>query len=80
MRVLLVGAGEAGDEGALLGAEPGRAARGGVLGHALGTRGGWDGDVAARVAQQPLEQRLRPGDDAEGAQRLAEKIRKAPLP
>src|SRR4051812_31868275 len=50
--------------------EPRRRAGGRVLVHAPGSCGRRDRDVAAGVAQHPLEQRLRPGLDAERAQRL----------
>jgi hypothetical protein len=46
--------GETADQRALVGSEPGRRARGGVLGHALRPRGRRDRHMAARVAEDPL--------------------------
>jgi hypothetical protein len=56
--------GETADQRALVGSEPGWRARGGVLGHALRPRGRRDRHMAARVAEDPLQQRLWPGRDA----------------
>ena len=54
---------------ALLGPEPRRLSRGGVLARVLGSRVAGMTSVDALVGERPLEQRLRPGRDPELAQR-----------
>ena len=60
-----------------LGAEPRRLAGGGVLGGPLRPRGRGNRDVDPLVGEHPLEERLRPGLDAERAQRLERRARSA---
>src|SRR6187431_2479836 len=58
------------DVAALVRAEPRRVTGSGVLADSLGTLRGGQNRVDALVGERPLQQRLRPGLDAERAQRL----------
>src|SRR5216684_2014085 len=66
---LLLACSEARNEFTFFRAEPWRVSRCRIFGHASGIAGGGYGDMTARVAQNPLEQSLRPCRHAKGQKR-----------